>query len=195
MKLCAFSVHSFFGGAVAVGLMTVSFAPASAQSLGEVARKEAERRKAQRPAEKVYTNKDLPSPIPRSTPSPSPEIVASAPADPVASKTEEEQESRPDQKKDDQKNEAWWRARIAEAKEELHRNEGYAHALQSRINALTRDGVNRDNPVQRARLRDEREQVVTELARVKQEIVRRTAQIAEIEEEARKAGVPPGWLR
>jgi hypothetical protein len=33
------------------------------------------------------------------------------------------------------------------------------------------------------------------MERVKQDIVDATRAIADIEEEARKAGVPPGWLR
>ena len=72
----------------------------------------------------------------------------------------------------------------------------FAEALQTRINSLSRDFISRDNPAQRAaasaRTAPKRS---TELARVKQDVERGKKQIADIEEEARKAGVPPGWLR
>ena len=71
----------------------------------------------------------------------------------------------------------------------------FAEALQTRINSLGKDFVSRDNPVQRARISEDRAEALSELNRVKQEIERGKTQIADIEEEARKAGVPPGWLR
>jgi len=39
------------------------------------------------------------------------------------------------------------------------------------------------------------ERLVQELERLKKEIQQQTKAIADIEEEARRAGVPPGWLR
>ena len=70
----------------------------------------------------------------------------------------------------------------------------FAEALQTRINSLTTDFVSRDDPAQRRHRRGPAE-ALTELTRVKQDIERGKKQIADIEEEARKAGVPPGWLR
>jgi hypothetical protein len=70
-----------------------------------------------------------------------------------------------------------------------------AEAFQSRVNALTTDFVNRDDPYQRAQIAVDRQKALAELERVKTEIVRLKQQIADIEEEARQAGVPPGWLR
>ena len=75
------------------------------------------------------------------------------------------------------------------------RNEMFAEALQTRINSLSTDFVNRDDPFQRAKIGEDRDKAIAELARVKGEIVRAKKQIEDIEEEARKAGVPPGWLR
>jgi hypothetical protein len=71
----------------------------------------------------------------------------------------------------------------------------FAEALQSRINALTTDFVNRDNPMQRAQIGEERQKALEELARVKSDIEQNRKLVDDIEEEARKAGVPPGWLR
>jgi uncharacterized protein (UPF0335 family) len=63
------------------------------------------------------------------------------------------------------------------------------------VNALTTDFVNRDDPAQRDQIAVERQKNLSELERVQKEIERLKKQVAEIEEEARRAGVPAGWLR
>lgn len=178
-------------------LAAVARPAAQAPGLGDLARKEAERRKAQPSASKVYTNKDLPP----SATAPRPEAAAESPYG-VDAKPEEAPAAEADQKPDtDEKpaeevrNEAWWKGRLVAARESLRRNQMFADALQTKVNALSSDFVSRDNPVQRAQIGQERAQALEELARVKQEILRGTQQIADIEEEARKEGVPPGWLR
>jgi hypothetical protein len=164
---------------------------AQAPSLGEVARKEAERRKALPPAGKVYTNKDLPPTAQKATPATPQSTDLAIPPDPAAA------EQKPDAQKPagEEKNEAWWKARMTEAREQVRRNEIFAESLQTRINSLSRDFVNRDNPAQRAKLGEDRAEALNELARVKTEIDRGKKQIEDLEEEARKTGVPPGWLR
>ena len=81
------------------------------------------------------------------------------------------------------------------AREELRRNEMFAEALQTRINALNRDFNSRDNPAQRSAIGADRTEALKELTRVKQDVERGKKQIVDLEEEARKAGVPPGWVR
>jgi hypothetical protein len=182
---------------------------AQTPTLGEVAKKEADRRKAQPPAGKVYTNKDLPASAQKNPGDPASGPGTAAPVDPVAAATAEkpaeqkpEGEVKPEpageQKPEpagEQKDEAWWKNRIMSTREELRRNEMFAEALQTRINALSRDYTSRDNPAQRARIGQDRAEALSELSRVKQDVERGKKQIADIEEEARKAGVPPGWLR
>lgn len=197
MKRSTRFVFGLFSAAAAAAVAMVSVT-AQSPSLGEVAKKEAERRKAQPSSGKVYTNKDLPASAQGKTAAPpAPAGETTIPLDPVAAATAQkpEAEQKDPQAQKEEKDEAWWRARIAQVREDLRRNEVFAEALQSRINALSRDFVNRDNPAQRARLGEERAEAVSELARVKQEIDRGKKQIEEIGEEARKLGVPPGWLR
>jgi hypothetical protein len=91
--------------------------------------------------------------------------------------------------------EARWRLRVDTQREALARAEVVAAALQSRINALTTDSVNRDDPAQRAVLLTERDAVVHELERVQQDIVVGHAALAAMLEEARRAGIPAGWVR
>jgi hypothetical protein len=181
--------------AIAVGCLS---AVASGQTLGEVAKKEAERRKAQPQGGKVYTNKDLPASAQKpATPAPSEEAPAQTPTDPVAAATAQKADDAKtaDKPQGEQKDQAYWKGRMAAAREELRRSEMFAEALQTRVNALNRDFNSRDNPAQRSAIGADRTEALNELARVKQEVERGKKQIADIEEEARKAGVPPGWVR
>ena len=170
--------------ALAVAAGGVRVAGQEPPSLAELARKEQERRKGQKTPAKVYTKKDLP-PEPPAAPG---QPAGTKPAPQPSSQDRHAEEAR-------DKAEATWRNRIAEAREELRRNEMFAEALQTRINALGTDFVNRDDPYQRGRIGQDRDKALAELARVKSEIVRGKQKIEDIEEEARKAGVPPGWLR
>ena len=88
-----------------------------------------------------------------------------------------------------------WRKKMADARVALERSQMYADALQSKINALWADFTARDDPAQRAQIELERKRALAEQARVKDEIEKQKKAIADLEEEARKAGVPPGWIR
>jgi len=183
--------------AIAVGL---SASPAaSGQTLGEVAKKEAERRKTQPQTGKVYTNKDLPASAQKpATANPSTEAPAQTPTDPVAAATGQKAEDAKapgDKPQGDQKDQAYWKNRMATAREELRRSEMFAEALQTRVNTLNKDFNSRDNPAQRSAIGADRTEALNELTRVKQDVERGKKQLTDIEEEARKAGVPPGWVR
>jgi hypothetical protein len=176
----------------AVGLASLlclraGVALAQTPSLVELAQKEQERRKGLKSgtAAKVYSDKDLPK-------TGTPAVASSVPA---ATPTVVPDQKPPEAKPPEQNEEAAWRNRMAQAREAQRRAEMFAEALQSRINALTTDVVNRDDPYQRAKLADDRKKALAELQRVTGEIEQSKKDIADIEEEARKAGVPPGWLR
>ena len=182
--------------AIAVGLF--GSPAASGQTLGEVAKKEAERRKAQPPSGKVYTNKDLPASAQKPATTATPAAETPAPTDPVAAATEQKAEDAKtpgDKPQGDQKDQAYWKTRMTTAREELRRSEMFAEALQTRVNTLNKDFNSRDNPAQRSAIGADRTEAVNELTRVKQDVERARKQIVDIEEEARKAGVPPGWVR
>jgi len=171
-------------------------ATASAQSLADVARQEEARRKAVSGAGKVYTNEALqpeppPSPgsVPATTPAPAPPEASatppaadgSKPAAPAAGATP--------------KTEAEWKKRIADERDALSRAQIFAEALQSRINVLSADFVNVDDPARRDVVAAERQKALAELDRVKTEIQAHQKEITNIQTEARKAGVPAGWVR
>jgi hypothetical protein len=179
------SVRVLFGVALAAALA----AAASAQSLGELAKKEAERRKAIKSSGKVLTGdsvRSVPAPSPASVPSPAPAAAGAAPGSAA---------EKPKPEADRKAQELAWRQRIQGARDSLQRSQMFAEALQSRINGLTADFTARDDPAQRAVVANDRQKALAELDRVKNDIVQQTKAIADIQEEARRAGVPPGWLR
>ena len=96
---------------------------------------------------------------------------------------------------DTKKDEAYWRKRLQTARDARSRAESFAEALQSRINALSNDFVNRDDPAQRNVIAGDRQKALAELDRVKKEIQQYTKDVADTQEEARRAGVPAGWVR
>ncbi len=177
-----------------LGLLLLAPGFGSAQSLADLARKEAERRKATKGEAKVYTNKDLigggPAPASVSTP------VAPAPAAPAAGQDPNQPAADPAKEAEEPpKDEKYWRQRITEAREKLAQGEIMQAALESRLNSLATDFVNRDDPAQRAGISNDRQKAQTQLERTKKDIEGFKKEIADIQEEARKAGVPAGWLR
>jgi hypothetical protein len=182
---------------VLIGLPTAAVL-AQAPPLGEVARKEQQRRKALPNATKVYTNKDLPATATRAEGTPQAPAAGSS-STPIEGQQAEPGErpagEQPAEEKTPASQEAAWKKRMSDAREELRRAEMFAQALQTRVNSLTNDYLSRSDPAQKARIGQDRKEAMNEQARVKQDIERFKKQIADIEEEARKAGVPPGWLR
>jgi hypothetical protein len=170
--------------------------PASPQTLAELARAEEARRKAIKKPAKVYTNDslkpDISVPLPPSTPastaSPSNTTPANAtptisggqaaPVDPAAAKDQ-----------------AYWAGRMSKARTDLNRTQMFADALQSRISALKTDFVNRDNPVERSKIEQDLNAALAELERVRKELEAQQAAITAIQDDARRANVPAGWLR
>ncbi len=178
------------------GLVVASWA--SSQSLAEVARKEQERRKQIKTPSRVYTNEDLKSSrAPLTTGAAAAESAkpaeAAAPTGPAGSPAAGSPAggAAPDPKKDEQ----FWRERIGKARQELERQELFLQALQSRANGLYAEFTARDDPAQRLLIERDRQRVLNEMERVKADIDRLQKELAAIEEEARRAGVPPGWLR
>src|SRR5205814_617370 len=118
---------------VLAGLASAS-AARQAQSLGDVAKKEEERRKAVASAGKVYTNKDLPS-VPSPTTPPAAATADTRTDDASKDKKTETQADTKD--KPAVKDQAYWTERKKTMQGQLDRDQTFSDALQSRINALT----------------------------------------------------------
>ncbi len=187
---------------IVVALFLACDAAAVAQGLGDVAKREAERRKAVGTPGKVYTNDNLRTDAPPTSAAPTapqgatpPAAPAQAPAAAAGAQTGSQPTGTAASSEPGPMTEDAWRKRIATARDALSRAQVFAEALQSRINALTTDFANRDDPAQRNAIAAERQKALGELDRVKQEIVDHQKAISAIQDEARRAGVPAGWVR
>jgi hypothetical protein len=156
-------------------------------TFAEAARREALRRQVVPKAVRSLSNADVervPRDMPRSPPS------EAAPA-PTASAAPAEQPVTTPEAHD----ENWWRARAVHARDALDRDRLLAEALQSRVNAMTTDWSAHDDPAQRQMLWDQRQRAIDELANITQQLAVDQTAIEVMEEEARREGVPAGWLR
>lgn len=173
---------------------------ADAQSLAEVARAEEARRKAQTDPVKVYTNDNLRPDFTRPTPSPATPATADSTATPTEPGAKPEvpeagEEPSPAPAGGAAQGEAYWRERMASAQAQVDRTRMFAQAVQNRIDMLWTDFVNRDDPVQRSLIEQDRNKALAELEQLKKDMESNQQAIAEIEREARRANVPRGWLR
>lgn len=175
-----------------LSLIVATAAPLCAQSLADVSRKEEERRKAIKEPSKVYTNKDLGNVPPAPAVEPTPALKADQAKD-----ADKADAAKSDEKPEDKtaKDQAYWSNRLKVLQAQLDHDQDFSDALQTRINSLTTDFVNRDDPAQRAVIGATRDKSVAELDRLKMAIQGDQKAIADLQEEARRAGVPPGWLR
>jgi hypothetical protein len=160
--------------------------PSAEQSLADVARNTESSRNASagRPRAKVYTNKDL-SAVDHMPPAPTatkpPPTAPSAPSD--------------DQRLPDVKSEAYWRDRMRPLRERLESARALADDTKRRAETLMRSadrcfmiGVVCADYTESLRLTEEHKTLVAEVERVGRDV-------AALEEEARRAGVPPGWVQ
>src|SRR5579862_2411085 len=154
----------------AVVALLVAWLSTPPATLGEVARREAIRRDLIAAPAHVYTNQDLPA---ESTAAPPP---APAAVTPPATPPDEELPQKPATTPAEaaasaqappsaavRHDEAWWRDRITRARDAVVNDELLAEAVQSRINALTSDWINRDDPVQKAQLFEQRQKALEQL--------------------------------
>ena len=174
----------------------VTIRPAYGQSLGELGRQEEQRREKNKTPSKEYTNKDLATPpqvFSNDPANPTPARAAGttpAPAPGAADKAKEApKDSEP------AKDQKYWAEKKKALDNKLEQDKVLADAMQSRINGLAADFAARSDPAQRAGIERDRQRAIAELDRLNKSIKDDQTAITDFAEEARKASVPPGWLR
>lgn len=186
----------------AVVVALLAWMTATPVSLGDAGKREALRRQLTPKATRSYVVEDfaailpgapLPATAPPATPPVDPDedppmvgaakpaAAAPAPGAPAATVAARDQE--------------YWRSRMETARAALSHDQMLAEAMQSRINALTTDMMNRDDPAQRAKLAADNQRAMDELARLQKQIALDEKAIVAIQDEARRQSVPPGWIR
>jgi hypothetical protein len=170
---------------------------ARSQSLGDVAREEAERRKTVQAPAKVYTDADLRRyPVaPPPEPQPADPEKAAPTEDKPAAKTEDAAAPAKPVEPSVDLGEEYWRKLITDARSALARSSSYLEALRARVQAFTTQFYALDDPVQRNAIAAQRNKVLDDMDHLKQDMAVQEGAIAKIEADARKANIPPGWIR
>ena len=177
-----------------LALITGVTTSSAGQSLADVARAEQARRASVKTTAKVYTNESLGA----AGEAPATAPATSAPATPKAGEAAAAPAPKPADKPgtaEPVKDEKYWRERVTSARNALQRSQTFAAALESQINALYTEFVNMSDPAQRTIVEQKRLAAIAEQDRVKADIVNQTKAVAAIEDEARRANVPSGWIR
>jgi len=180
--------------------LTVAGSAAYGQSLADIARKEEERRKAVKTPAKVYTVRDVwrvvgGDPAAVLAPPPAVDVSPSAPAQPPDAPSTPPPAAAPPPAQSDVKDEAYWRRVVGEARSRLERSALVVGTLRSQYEALAYRFASLSDASQRALVVVEMEKLQTEIDRLQREVSQQTQDLAGLEEQARRAGVPPGWIR
>jgi len=192
------SVRTFGAGLVVCMVWALTGrATLCAQSLGEIARRAQEQRQSLDAPSKVYTNDSL-EPVRGPSPATSAPTVSGPTATPpsqsgtagTAGDAGDDEEGAANTRGED-----YWRQRMQDERAALSRAETFAAALQSQINGLWAEFTACDAPPQCNKASEDRQKAMAELERVRGEVATHTENIAKIQEEARRANVPAGWVR
>lgn len=159
-----------------------------AKPLADLAKDEEARRKTLRKPAKVYTNENLQPAAGGAAVAPAVGAPGTAPS--TTQPAAPEEPAAPGEQKDQK----YWSGKMREARAALDRMQVLMDSLQSRVNALTNDLTNSSYPV-RGQIEAQRNSVLAELERMKKEIDEQKKAITALEDDARRAGVPAGWLR
>lgn len=196
-----------------------------AQSLGDAAARERDRRARQSPGAPSYDDYDLqkgkpPSPSPSPSPHPSPAArtgtppprvlrggrvagsrppspapaVTPSPSAPAATATPEVPAA---PSSGPEASEAYWRARARDLRDALGNAERQVAELEARVNALRND-LAPTNAMQASREQHRRAalgQAVADLEQAQAAVARARQALEDLEDEARRKGALPGWLR
>ena len=94
------------------------------------------------------------------------------------------------------KNQAIWSEKFKTLNSQFERDVVFSEAIQRRASTSCRRSLVNNDVGQRPAIgTEDRNRALGELARLQKSIVADRKAIADFEEEARRAGVPPGWLR
>ena len=166
-------------------LALAAWLAAPPRTLGEAAEREALRRKAMPKAHTVLTNVGQPLEVP---------LGAVTPPNPATTDPGKAGED-PSKKDEPKKDETWWRKRITDAREALVKQEALVETLQTRINGLQRDFLQVSGGPKVDQIRMELNSSIAEQEVAKRQVETYRRAITDIQEEARRSNVPPGWIR
>lgn len=185
---------------LAIVVLAATTTDVSAQSLAGLAKK-AQENSAKTGKEtqgaKAYSNGDLKE-------APPPEAAPVKPSDPASVKETQDatksetssNASSKNEKSDDAKKEAYWRGRTAPIKARLAEHQARFEEADRRVGALTAEvsGIGVLN-TRRGGVESERQRLITEREKLRSDLVADRKALSDVQEEGRRAGALPGWLR
>lgn len=176
-------------------------AVAAGQSLGELARREEERRKAIEKPARLYTIEDVRRLAggeiqpPQAAGGASAEAASLQTPPPAPVAPAEAKDAAPPVAMPATRDEAYWRGLMSDLRMKLSEASQARAELTSRAQALTGEVAAATDLSQRAALSRELSKILAEIERLDAEIAKRTREIAGLENQARREGVPAGWIR
>lgn len=192
---------------VVIGLLCACGAgvrAAGAQSLAEVAKQEKEKQKdtKSKPA-KTFTNADLEkvtggkvSSVSTGAETPaSPAAGEAASAAAASGEKAEGAAAGEGEKKEEEKGEEYWKSRASDARLKQKRSKERLDLLLLKQATLNNRFYNLSDPAQRDLAQAELQQIASDIEEAKQEAIGAAQALVDLEDEARKAGALPGWLR
>jgi hypothetical protein len=144
-------------------------------SLADAAWREAVRREIVGRSVTAYTNATLAA-VPETT-----DVGREAPAPPVPSPEE--------------LSEATWRRRVRQLVEAIEQNRRLVSEAEAHLALLESQAVSRDDPAQQALLRQQAREARESLSALLRKVAAGDRALAALLDEARRLGIPPGWLR
>jgi hypothetical protein len=186
------------GGLYAVALIAAFVGSvAEAQGLGEAAAREKQRREQEqkkRGAAKVVTMDDLSKTGSSDNPASG---TAQDQQRPERSTTEQSRTIKEgtDEVVDETPKEAEWRQRAKDAKEELQQAEAQLRKLEEKASQLFGQIQASTDTNELLRLRAEQQGLTKQVEEAKAVLASCRKEMGDLADEARKAGVPPGWVR
>jgi hypothetical protein len=176
---------------IGVLIAFVSISIAADSELVKAAKKEKERR-AKVEAKKTLTNQDIEEIKTKQLGIESAAAPGAEPAEDII----EDKDKKDKKEVDPTQSEEYWRTRKQETDQRLEEAQSKVQELQNEINNLTTAFyAESDGVAQRPLIESERIERLKELEQAKQDLENARAESEGLEDEARKAGALPGWLR
>jgi len=179
-----------------------------AQSLGELAAKEKRRREEEQKKNKgparVVTTEDLANVQGTTATEAAKPVLAQELGGKPRSSADEIDQDRPREKPANPEAEArerggqdekTWRAQAAGLRQEIQEVEQKVKALEEQVNKLFGDIQRSTDTYEILRLRGEQEKLAEQIKVAKRERDGVRQELVQLEDSARRAGVPPGWIR
>jgi hypothetical protein len=214
-------MRRIIGSVVGIGVLAMAVT-ASAQSLADLAKKDTERRKTVKHPAKVYTNDDVqdlkpimpmmvaegngpaqpgtagqgatqanPNPdVPQGMPG-NPAPAPAAPSGQDAGAAAPKQAGTPGVKAGE---EAAWRGRMQAAREAVSRTQMQLDSMRNQAAQLTAASAAASDD-QRGSFQKRQQDALQEYDKLRADLTRNQKALADLQSEASRAGVPPGWVR